>query len=240
MFFDEHERFLETGSVFTTRQRLNLRHRAIIERNRHVLSGARVLDIASHDGRWSLAALEAGATHVTGIEARDEAVDDAEATFGHYGVDPSTYRFIRGDVFEALRDETLEVDVVMCLGFLYHTYRHTELLHGIRRLDPRHLIVDTTVVRSEEPVFRLRRDLPDNTGSAVLDPFAHKGRTLVLRPSAPAVRKMLKAYDFVVEDEVDWPALIDEHSATSKVRKRDRVGDYRVGHRITLRARSRS
>jgi hypothetical protein len=239
MFFDEHPRFLDTGSVFTERHRLNLRHRAIIERNRDILAGARVLDIASHDGRWSFAALKAGAAHVTGIEARHDAVDAGEETFAAYGVDPSTYRFIRGDVFDVLGSEELEVDVVLLLGFLYHTYRHTELLHGIRRLNPRYVVVDTTVMTGDEPFLRLRQDNPDSSGAAVLDPFAHNGKTLVLRPSAPAVRRMLRAYDFVVEDVVDWPALIEENRGRQPAGTRARIGDYRNGNRVTMRARSR-
>lgn len=68
MFFDDHPEFLETSSTAAGKDRLNLRHVAIIEEHCKILSGSRVLDIASHDGRWSFAALQAGATHVTGIE----------------------------------------------------------------------------------------------------------------------------------------------------------------------------
>ena len=101
MFFDEHPRFLDTGSVFTERHRLNLRHRAIIERNRDILAGARVLDIASHDGRWSFAALKAGAAHVTGIEARHDAVDaGVDHLFRHGGVRPEDVRdLVYGAIF---------------------------------------------------------------------------------------------------------------------------------------------
>lgn len=238
MFFDQYDRFLSTGTVFTAPHRLNLRHQAIIERNRDVLAGARVLDIASHDGRWSFAALAAGAAHVTGVEARAEAVKSATETFASYDVDPTTYDFVQGDVFTALNEPGLDVDVVLCLGFLYHTYRHTELLHGIRRLNPRHLLVDTTVTRRSEPVLRLRRDDPEHAGAAVLDPFAHGTHTLVARPSAEAVRMMLQAYDFEIENEVDWPSLIQEHGASAPARREARVGDYRKGSRVTMRARS--
>lgn len=238
MFFDEYDRFLNTGTVFTAPHRLNLRHKAIIDRNRDVLKGAKVLDIASHDGRWSFAALDAGAAHVTGIEARGEGVEKAKTTFADYGVDPSTYSFVQGDIFEELRGADLDVDVVMCLGFLYHTYRHTELLKGIRELNPRHVLVDTTVIANPEPVMRLRRDSPENDGQAVLDPFAHRTHTLVARPSAAAVRMMLKAYDFDVESEVDWPALIDEHHNPEIKPREARVGDYRKGTRVTMRASS--
>lgn len=238
MFFDEHERFLDTGTVFTARHRLNLRHKAIFERNRDALKGARVLDIASHDGRWSYAALEAGASHVIGVEARGEVVDSARESLAAEGIDESRYEFVQGDIFDTMAEQKYDVDVVMCLGFLYHTYRHTELFSLMRACNPQHLLIDTTVNLSKEPLLRLRRDKPENAGQAVLDKFAHGSYSLVARPSAAAVRMMVEAYGFEVEDEVDWPSLIKEHRHLVDDPKAARVGDYRKGSRITLRARS--
>ena len=68
--FDEFPRFYETSETFAYPNRLNLRHEAIFGENKEVFEGQRVLDIASHDGRWSFAALKAGATSVVGIEGR--------------------------------------------------------------------------------------------------------------------------------------------------------------------------
>ncbi len=133
MFFDEHQRFLESSSTASGLDRLNRRHVAIIDANRDILQGARVLDIASHDGRWTCAALEAGASHVTGVEARPELVQHARDNLGAYGHDADSYTLIGADVFEALKDPTLQgqrFDVVMCLGFLYHTLRVFGALRG--------------------------------------------------------------------------------------------------------------
>jgi hypothetical protein len=51
MFFDDYPAFYASSRTAAFPARLGLRHRAIIERNRDVLAGARVLDLASHDGR---------------------------------------------------------------------------------------------------------------------------------------------------------------------------------------------
>lgn len=233
MFFDDYDKFLESGTVYVKPGRLNLRHQAIFEENKEVFSGARVLDVASHDGRWSFAALKSGASHVTGIEARAESVDPGLRVFKEYGTDPSTYDFIVGDIFDELTAPAFEVDVVMCLGFLYHTYRHTELFAKIRQLNPKYVIVDTTVDQHPEAILRLRRDNPEMPGQAAVDPYGHAGRTMVARPSAEAVRMLLDCYDFPVEHETDWAAM---GAANPKVRG---INDYKNGSRVTMRAKSR-
>jgi len=76
-FFDQYPRFYDTSETFAYPSRLNLRHEAIFGENTDIFEGRRVLDIASHDGRWSFAALQAGAASVVGIEGRPELVASA-------------------------------------------------------------------------------------------------------------------------------------------------------------------
>ena len=93
------------------------------------VEGKRVLDIASHDGRWTMAAIDAGASHVLGIEARKALVDAAHATFAKYAVMPKKFGFITGDVHDVLtRVPPGSIDTVLCLGFFYHTIHHGLLL----------------------------------------------------------------------------------------------------------------
>ena len=61
--------------------RLRCRYDAIINANVDILEGAKVLDVASHNGRWSAAAILGGkAAHVTGVEPRAELVEAATRT----------------------------------------------------------------------------------------------------------------------------------------------------------------
>ena len=69
-FFEKFPEFKTEGTTGIAGKRLEYRYSAIIENQKHFFKNSRVLDLASHDGRWSLAALEAGAKHVTAIEAR--------------------------------------------------------------------------------------------------------------------------------------------------------------------------
>ena len=64
-FFSDHPRFFVTSEIGTEPERLNRCHDVLIERNAELIRGRRILDIGSHDGRWSFAALKAGAKYVT-------------------------------------------------------------------------------------------------------------------------------------------------------------------------------
>jgi predicted nicotinamide N-methyase len=230
MFFDAYPRFFETSTTSASRARLNLRYEAIFAENRDVLAGARVLDIASHDGRWSFAALKTGAAEVVGIEAREDLVQAARANLAHYGEDESRFRFIAGDVLDVLRTERLDVDVVLCLGFLYHTLRYGELMRRIRDLEPRHLLVDTQVIPGERArVVQLAKERVESQSNAAEDPYTYRGRALIGIPSVPAVKFLMRTYDFEIERFSDWRSLL---AANPGVRG---VGGYARGGRVTAR-----
>lgn len=241
MFFDDHPEFLETSSTATYKLRLNWRHRAMIESNAELLKGARVLDIASHDGRWSLAALEAGAREVVGIEGRPELVARAEEHFRNVGASEDSYRFIAGDVFDVLavdNDHDLgEFDVVMCLGFLYHTLRYPELFSAIRRLRPHHLIVDTQVSTDKSMTIQVAVDLVEHEGQAVESPLGHNGLMLAGRPTPRALQTMLDVYDFDIESKFSWDELI---AGKPRLQGKKAMGGYLDGSRITWVAVNRN
>jgi hypothetical protein len=245
MFADDYPRFIELseltpegqdGSSASERQRsrMNERYEALFASNRDIFDGARVLDLASHDGRYSFAALKTGAAHVIGVEVRQSLIDRAQEAFAFYGQDPATYRFICGDVFEVLEREKFDVDVVLCLGFLYHTYRHTELMYRINKLAPSHLIVDTMVTReTRQPILKVihEQDVGDSR-SAAKDPFA-LGRVLVLRPSLPALQMLLSSYGFEIESLYDWKGRLAGRPDVPG------VSGYARGKRVSVRCRSR-
>jgi hypothetical protein len=233
MFFDDHPEFSETSTTAATVGRLNLRHRAIIDSHRDLLRGARVLDIASHDGRWSFAALDAGAAHVTGVEGRADLVDNARGTFAAKGIAQERATMIAGDVHDVLTAGVGEMDVVLCLGFLYHTLRYPELLAGIRSTGARHVIVDTKVLpNTARPVVRVRPNPVAIQSMAVADRFSHGPKTMVGVPSASAVEQMLQIYDYRVVSRTDWAALIADHPDLDD----DELQDYATGERITMLA----
>ena len=225
-FFDDHPRFLDTSTTASQPTRLNLRHEALITANADLLRGARVLDLASHDGRWTMAALEAGAAHVTGVEARPDLVAHARKTLHSYGAAPENYDFITGDVFEVLAKPDLEVDVVQCFGFLYHTLRYPDLLSGLAKIAAPWLLLDTKVFPSKHRVIRVGVDDISNEGQAAEDAHTAGTKTLVGSPSQGALRMMLRTYGYDRETEFDWSSLVDRYGEEA-------VQAYANGERVT-------
>ena len=249
MFGEDYPRFIEVSeltstpdspdrgqrrrgrSVIEQQTRMNERYEALFGSNRDIFEGARVLDLASHDGRFSFAALKTGAAHVTGVEVRQGLIDKAQETFAFYGQDPETYRFVCGDVFEVLAREEFRVDVVLCLGYLYHTYRHTELMYRIHNLAPKHLIVDTMVARGTKPTLRVMAEgNVEDIRSAARDAYS-TGQVLVLWPTVAALQRMLSAYGFEIESMYDWKSRLADRPPMPGLR------GYANGTRVTLRCR---
>ncbi|MEV4754702.1 class I SAM-dependent methyltransferase [Micromonospora sp. NPDC049559] len=223
-FFDEHPRFLGTSATGASRKRLNGRYRGLVARQAEVLRGARVLDIASHDGRWSLAAIRAGAARVTGIEVREPLVGRAVAAMAEYGVSADRYEFLLGDAHEVLtRLRPGQFETILCLGFLYHTARHLALLSAMSRLRPRHLIVDTDVAPDDDPVIRLGLESTDDEGHSAGDGAA----AMVGVPSRAALELMLRHVGYGSIGYVDWHGFTEDW---------DQLSDYRDGRRVSLRA----
>jgi len=233
MFFDDYPRFFETSETSAFHNRLNLRYEAIFAENRDILAGARVLDIASHDGRWSLAALACGAKSVVGIEARQDLVDHAGANLELYGYGSDQYAFVVGDVCDVLNEQDFDFDVVLCLGYLYHTLRYNALMHGIRKANPGHVIIDTVArpMRVGRPAVWLVREPISREGNAFVDKFSFGDSVIVGQPSLRAIRMLLGGYGFEVDRFSDWDGLIRDNPELAG----EGLVDYAKRQRLTIR-----
>jgi hypothetical protein len=223
-FFDAYPMFYST-STSGKRNRLNKRYRAIIEANESIIQNKSILDIASHDGRWSLAAHFAGARYVLGIEAREQLVNQSRATMSRYGIPDGRVDFVLGDVFEELdRLEPGRFDTVFCLGFFYHTLHHMLLLHKIARLKPTNLIIDTCVDLDPDSTIVIQKEEVENeTAGAVPDP-GNRTHILVGTPTRSALESMLSMSGFSVK-YFNW------HGAG--IKRWDDLVEYHKGLRVT-------
>jgi hypothetical protein len=232
VFFDDHPEFLETSSTASSKSRLNLRHLGVIKENEEILRGRSVVDIASHDGRWCYAALDVGATHVTGLEGRRRLIDNTKQTFDAKGVPATQYTLIQGDVHETLFNPEVEGDVVLCLGFLYHTARYVELMSGIRSTGAEYVIVDTRVLQDVEgPLIEMRTESVVGEAFAMKDRYTIRNRTISAVPSEAAVVLMLQSIGYEVDHRTDWTGLIAQYPDAPGVIQ------YTNGKRVTFRAR---
>ena len=153
------------------------------------LAGKRVLDIGCNAGFWSLAAVEAGADFVLGIDGRQMHIDQANLVFDVKGVEPARYRFELSDIF-ALELQEEPFDVVLCLGLLYHVSKPFELMERIGRWNNDLLVIDTALDnRVRGPYLRV-------VGQDLDDPRSAVDRPIALHPTSEAVARLAKTYGY--------------------------------------------
>lgn len=218
-FFDRYPRFLSSSTTAATKERLNQRYRALIEWNHHLIEGKRVLDLASHDGRWSFAARQAGASYVRGIEARSHLVEAARANVREYDI--TDVDFIEGDIFQELDWLKGEIDTVLCFGFFYHTLNHMSLLHKIAKLKPSHLIMDTAVSLKSGSIIEVEPEIPEEESCGAFERL--KGT-----PTKQALELMLTTAGFYHLEYYDW-----HHAGITDWRE---LKAYYLRKRVSLRA----
>jgi LPS sulfotransferase NodH len=168
--FDRYDQFRDVAVRPITAMRLRHRHNGIVWNNRELFRKTRVLDIRSGDGRWSLAALDAGAAHVVGLESRREPVEVARSVFTKMGVDPASYEFVHARILATLRVfDPGSFDLILCKEFSPEPFF---FLSSLRRLRPRHIILDTAMARGTTPFAEFKtkpqNKAPLNAGRAAI------------------------------------------------------------------------
>lgn len=166
------------------------------------LRGRSVLDLGCNAGFWSLAALEAGADFVLGVDARELHIDQAKLVFEAKGIEPARYRFEQGNVFSHALQKRF--DVVLCLGLLDHVAKPVELFEVMAAPSPELIVIDTEISRSRTSVFEL--DTLYNRENAV-------EYETVLIPSRLAVSELAAQFGFqataLPQNMTDYAGLRD-------------------------------
>jgi tRNA (mo5U34)-methyltransferase len=162
------------------------------------LQGCRVLDLGCNAGFWSLAAVEAQADFVLGVEAKQMYLEQAELVFEAKGIDRARYRFEQGNVLA--HDFSAGFDVVLCLGLLDHIAKPVELFESIAAVAPRVVVIDTEISRSRASVFEV-------------DSLYHRENAVeyetVLVPSRLAVIELAAQFGF---EAVALPHNMDDYA----------------------------
>lgn len=199
-FYRQKERDLE---------RLNNRHAFVIKPFLRDIRDARVLDLASHDGRWPYAFAMAGAREVIGIEGRQELIDQ----FAGYPDDEAKARVTlrQGDInveVPRLADAGERFDVVGVLGIFYHITTHYALLAQISRLRPKLILIDSEFVNRPGEVILLVEEDPSRDMNT-LPELAGQARTVKGVPSRSATELMARNLGYRTE-WLDWDTLPED------------------------------
>ena len=223
-FLDRFDRIRKPDAEANSRagKRARLRYEAIIARNAAFIRGARVLDIQCGNGRWGLAALDAGAAHFVGLESRYRPIETARDIFAKFGIEPQRYEFMRGPIVSTLRNlDPGAFDVVLCVEYSALPDLH-HFFSSLRKLQPKHVILDTTTNRRSGAVatFHYSFKFKAPASETAREHFA----PLAAAPSHGLIEMLCGHFGFRCH-AVDWTSV-----GTS-----DRVGaaDYDSGHRRT-------
>lgn len=132
---------------FLVKTRTRHQYQGIIAHNREMFRDARLLDIHCGDGRWSLAALDAGARNVVGLESRKRLVDLARKIFVEYGFEEKSYQFIFKKAISGLRDfDPGTFDLILCQNVADISDPYF-FFSQLSRLRPKQIILDTAINR---------------------------------------------------------------------------------------------
>jgi hypothetical protein len=117
---------------------------AFLRGNFASLSTLSAIDLACHQGFFSLQLARAGFANVTGVDAREEHVADANLLAKVYGHGNLTAK--RADVFALDPKRDGVHDVVLMFGLLYHLENPVGALRVARALCKRACVIETQVV----------------------------------------------------------------------------------------------
>jgi 2-polyprenyl-3-methyl-5-hydroxy-6-metoxy-1,4-benzoquinol methylase len=132
-----------------------LRTAVLIEKNKNVFKGAKVLEIGPFIGHLSVP-MAFLAKHLTVIENNRACIKYLKSVLGRKS------KIIFGDVHNEL-SKILPgtMDIVVCAGILYHSASPLQILEGICRLRPRKILIDTMTCKDTEKI-RIIENVPVN------------------------------------------------------------------------------
>jgi LPS sulfotransferase NodH/predicted O-methyltransferase YrrM len=160
-FFDRHNKFARSAPAgaasatgFFDLIRLRRRYEVILAGNRGLFQNARVLDVMSGQGFWTLAALDAGAAHVVGVEPASALVETANDYFAKNDIRSNSYKFVNAELFVGLKNlGPGSIDLIFCHDLL-EQYEIARFFMHAHRLRAKQVILDTGMAGGEGPLVR--------------------------------------------------------------------------------------
>jgi trehalose 2-sulfotransferase len=177
--------------------------KAIGQQNLGLFENARVLELPSGDGRWGLAALDAGAAHVTCVEPLPRLAARAARTLAE--AVPGSYEIINADVLSALAHfEPNSFDLIMCVRF-FERLDPQQMFREWQKLESRFIILDTNIAPGRGPVLRFTLQMPEVAGNKVPRRDSAGGNVIAI-PTADLIAFLCDFFGFRCHP-IDWNAL---------------------------------
>ena len=203
-FFDRYAQFIrslpvapDTATGFVGVIRSRHRYDAFVARNRQLFSGARVLDLMGSDGLWSLAALDAGAARVVRLErSLDETTTQ---TFEEYGFNAEFYKV--ASIAQLSTFEPQAFDLILCEKVLEESDPRA-FFQELYRLQPKHVVLDTEIVRGRGGIARFKLVASDQPVPEVARRYA----TVIASPSHELIMLLCDFFNFQWR-RIDWHSL---------------------------------
>lgn len=180
---------------------LNARVNNLLVKNLDAIKGKRVLDMASHIGTFSYAALQLGADFIQGVDTEKRTVLKCRELFEAQKVDRQRYKFEIRDAFDLLESSPENSwDTILCLGMLYYTTEPLRLLKLMQKAARDCILLDTFTASYaaiqgkdalgiyplikdgtlELPILIISRTQADKKDYQLPESFDHNGKQLSL------------------------------------------------------------
>ena len=142
-FFTDHPEFKKSPVGGRSPNRMNVRYDRIVGWNRDLLQGKKILDVGAHDGRWSMASLDIGASEARGIEPHGENFMRGVEIVSKYSPKFDNMKLLMGEwqEYEA-RMFDFNPDVVFLNGIVYHIPNPVGLFDWISDMKPEVVVYD--------------------------------------------------------------------------------------------------
>jgi ubiquinone/menaquinone biosynthesis C-methylase UbiE len=175
--------------------------RRVIRDNVGDAKGLTALDIASHEGYFSIELAHHFAA-VHGIEIRPESLNAAKQISRVLGV--SNVRFTQADFTQMPYDPSMEADFVLIYGLLYHLENPIHALRLASQLTRKHILIETQLFpydiagRVEDGYYLTQREVHGVFSMSLDYPKGREGgsTTIALVPSLNALLFLLKEFGF--------------------------------------------
>ena len=150
IYLSENSAFLTTDTRATrwaipyNADCLNSRIGNLLDRQKDAVEEKKILDIGSHNGTFSYAALLLGAGEGQGVEVEEKTVARCRTLFQGENISESLYRFEVQNIHDFL--ETVppnSFDTIFCFGMFYYTPNPLRLLELMNRAVRSTILIDT-------------------------------------------------------------------------------------------------